>query len=76
MEDRGVREEGVEDLRTQLLTHEPMRLTLPQSHTETSPTSIETQSIPEVAPIKVMAEKACKTDPMPCETMLYRIDTN
>ena len=76
VEDGDAREEEVEDLRTQLLTHEPMRITPPQLQTVTSPTSIETQSIPVVTPTKVMAEKAFKTDPMSCESILNKIDTN
>ena len=76
VEDGDAKEEDVEDLRIQLLTHEPMRLTPLQLQTVTSPTSIATQSVPEVAPTKVTAEKASQTDPMSSETVLNRIDTN
>ena len=58
VEDGDAKEEEVEDLRIQLLTHEPLRLTPPQLQTVTSQTSIETQSCPVL-----MAEKACQTDP-------------
>ena len=76
VEDGEAKEEEVEDLRIQLLTHEPMRLTPPQSQTVTGPTKTVTQSVPEVVPTKVTAEKASQTDPMSSETMLNRIDTN
>ena len=76
VEDGEAKEEEVEDLRIQLLKHEPMRLTLPQLQTVTGPTTTATQPVPEVAPTKVTAEKASQTDPMSSETILNRIDTN